>query len=420
MPKREELEDYEAREKENIEVLYKEYLTGKNTDVLRKRIKPMGKLVAFPTSFENKALWSHLSIYESTVIPIRPIEENSFEKNYGITLDEFENYVLKPYNESNRFQFVLTSWPTAYEGLSYLDEILEKIKPPVNARFGIRKLIESVSIENYKKKFETAYSNLEVATKSMLVESGEQASQSYVETVTTTFFRDLLWLTKNGYNPLFDFVLSLLNSNNACSHAEAIDCISLLDNLLIDERTSGIKGIRTTSRESYAKLRSFTGKSRPIKAELTQDIGKIFLQTQVPNPLNAESALFLRNKFEDNDLYKLMEALIEFAEKKKVDLFNATSKELEETLSNSLKDAEKTFNRSEKFSEYGVEFALGVVGLFAGQIVGHNIIESLIFSGMSVFVGKTIGDHFPTQITRQITPSHLVALHDFQVKYKVQ
>jgi len=242
---RERLIDYSNREKEEASKYFSDL---RNTAEIRYPSETRFLKLNNPVSISHPGnIWSKIPIYGSTIIGLAPIPQQQFIERFGWGKDVDILNLVELAKDSGRVQFRLISDPLHFEGLGYLDPILEELNPPVvyntakhvfrdNRSFYVAYL-EFMTVANIKfiPFMETLYSTLEYRSKRI-----------------DDYATDYAMLKMLGYHDVAHHILDLLiDDPNLASYL-----FTIYGNLIVAPATDPMRGYHPNmcyDKEDYSR-----------------------------------------------------------------------------------------------------------------------------------------------------------------------
>lgn len=150
---------------------------------------------------------------------------------------------------------------------------------------------------------------------------------------------------------------------------------------------------------------------------LPSEIGRYMMQKFTYLPESYEASLSVMDKFQQQDIHKLMNALQIGAKSENIDAITSSGKELSEAFDTLWKDANNVAKLQEGIS-YGFAISIGIVGALATLPAG-GIGGLLSGLGFKVLEDKIVPS-LSGKLAKLISPNHLVTIHDFKSKYSLK
>jgi len=416
---KEYLEDYEAKEFEELEKFIKKFKEGKTSRDDRypptsRFIKVDKKaLIAYPPP--NSPVWCIIPFYDTTVVPLHPSKDKKsfdrfYQASYGFTSRHIDRIVDEFIKGVGRMQFAINAKPTLFENLEFLEPVFRELKPPyvaVPAEIFIdEKRFRELSIE-----YDTLASfGLNSLLTKILSREGVPRESILGRLKALKFY--YVGLKVLGYDKITDKLGDLMISNPI----EAYYLHRILGDLIVIPTFDPLRPIRNVSVEDLRKLYGL-GEDLVfrIKRNIVPEIGRFILRKQVLYPETMDGCLEVIQRYDAHKLRNVLRALDEGVKRKEVDLVKTKREELDNVLQNIWDEAEK-IKRTSKLVEYGISAAFGLIGELASPIPGIGVLASFGFNAISKIVGMKLGK----RIAKFIYPNYLFTIFDFRDKHKLK
>jgi len=159
---------------------------------------------------------------------------------------------------------------------------------------------------------------------------------------------------------------------------------------------------------------NFMSKHKNIKIP---ELGKLISQKLIPSPNSYESCLKLVRKYEDNDLYKIINAFEQSVQQQQEYGMLQNKTELDIILDNVWNETKRMVNQKNAI-EIGIETTIGIVGTLLTLPIGAfgGLLAGLGFKMADKYLGIK-GSSLSESIVRKIRPNGLVNIYDFKKKY---
>lgn len=422
------LEEYEKAEEEEFNKLCERMFNGdfgpNDTYPPDSRFPKLRKPVigAFQLQGDPKlpsVILPQILLSGSLVIELLPLTEKDFKDYHGFDIRDIPKLVEFS-KETGKVQFVLHSNATSYEGLSYLDPIFIELRPPQIPRFPLESILLGSEFKKYVKEFDEV---ARVEFKPLLWRASDEwffgtkyeGIDYYFDSVDT-----FLYLKALGKNHIAEQILSafrddpefaqiLLYAYNEFVYAPFLDVFRISYNydleFVLDVFTEFLE------KEDKAKLLA--------NIKFPCEVGAFLMKKLTLYPQSFRAMELLVDKYEQEDLYNVFEALDNGIKAKSPDILTLKATELGEILDNLWEDSKK-IKREIKEVNFGTSVTLGVIGPIVGYMVA-GFTGLLVALGLAV-VEKNI-DFFGTSISESIVkklrPSYLVNIYDFKSKYSI-
>ena len=407
------LEEYSSREKASVRKFQIEII--KNPSARYPSIKKWDNLKtpiihSDPQlyAYDKEKIWTQIPLAGTLIISLMNVSEEFCLYNNGFSSEEIPQLIEMA--RTGKIKFALGTNPTNYEGLDYLETIIEEFEPPV--LYGIDEALvigeqESKKLdEEFRKLAEVNYARY---IKNQVQTSGQ--SQYLWENLMTGRMGVFNKLKILGMEEPVKKISELMISNPESAEA-LITHYMLLTNPVLDPLTSYYNhGLSKLNHHGLISL----SKQENVKLP---EIGKKISQKLVRNADTFEGCMAMIEQYEENDLYTLMTSIDESVKKEKGNELINNQTELDEILDNVWKETERIKNQKNSI-EFGIEATIGIIGTittlpfgaFGGLLagLGYKVIDQYLSIGSSSLSEKII---------HKIRPNALVNIYDFRKKYK--
>lgn len=410
------LEDYEEKERQEIEQFIKSALEEKF--LITQRFPPetrFGKLHA-PVVYRGTPrvdIWPLVPFSGSTIIPLLPAEKETFERLHRFEVDEIDEIVSFA-EETGKIQFVLMEKPTKYSKLDFLDPIFERLTPPQFSGMPLKIFASYDSLNKFSIEFSTL-ANLGFA--------------DYVrETNPYRVERNLLEKFMNNLRGNYMMIKTLASSdicqdleNSLVSdHKRAMDLFHVTDILILRPVRNPLRCIESYTLEDLRKARQFA-KSRGIKMHKKPfpcEIGKLLMKKLTYYPESLEACKELVAHYDEQDVCRLFNEINKGVIRDQPDMVERSQAELSIVLDNIWTD--KSLQRKIAGIRFGVPLLIGAVGTIAAGIsgafvgllsgIGFNVIDKLF---------ELKKEAFSEKVSKSLCLSYQSIIFDFKKKYSL-
>ena len=372
--------------------------------------------------FDKEKIWSQIPFAGSLIVSLFNAPKKMCLNENGFEPSDIPDLVRLA-KETGKIKFAFQRNPLEYEGLDYLDPIIEEFEPPIlYAESGFDKEIS----EQIRKKW-----------------IGE-----FYEIGSIRYFRELKYNVMKGGGSE-QFVNALISGRGQAwewlkvyGTEEEIENIS---NAMIDEPEQAEALFSTyimkmspmsdpiTKNYNYSLGRLNRYK---IDADLKSnikipEIGRLLLNKLVINPGSYYGCVDTIQKYEDVDLYKLLASFEKAIADKNKDKSIASKKALEEIMDNIWNDVKKSSIQIRGVKS-GMSIAVGIGGsvtttTIQGAAVSDPTLASIGAVGLLAGLGfNTLENHFALKknlserLVRLFKPDYLVNILDFSKNNKIK
>ena len=132
---REFLVDYEAKENEKFNKIFKEFKLGEISAFERYPTKKQFE-VHKPYSYQipGEKIYYQIPYYNTLIIPLVAASKKYFESANNIKIDEIDS-LINLYKKNKSIQFILYDSPTKFENFDHFDNIFKECNPPLQFHY---------------------------------------------------------------------------------------------------------------------------------------------------------------------------------------------------------------------------------------------------------------------------------------------
>ena len=412
------LMDYEAREKDEIKKFVQKFREGK----IRERYPSPDRLKLnepYTKSIAGEVIWSQIPLYGTTIITLKPIKEEIFEKMHGFDVEDIDR-LIDYAKETGRVQFALAESPTRYVKMDFLEPVFRELQPPKLTHIPLDCIVTNKEIEKsfdeMKRLLENS-SSLDFIKK--YVEKKYHKTTISQNDVKQGIIDDLIRLKLMGYE---DSVKEFTQCLTAIDTTKIIPLLEAIHDMFFFP-FDPLKGILSFKRQDIHELheRFPLNLNIPKEKELPCEVGK-FLNHKLKliSPKNLNGAVELSDEYELYDIRRVMSALSVAVEKEKIDVINEKSREISVIFENVWSEADKLKGKIDIF-RYGISFGIGVIGVVATLPISGT---GGLLSGLGFAVTDKIADvkaykSISERIAKWGMQSYIMHVYDFKKKYKL-
>jgi len=403
---KEYLEDYEQREKEEIEKFLKSVDKG-TFSFERDRYPPNERFVKMQKPAALAAppvgsIWAQIPFCGSLFLILAPVTEQTFEELY-FSVSEIPK-VIDFIKETGRLQVCLAKMPKEYEKLDYLEPFLRELSPPVN--YGLSPPFYSAEAE-----IQSAADTFHTLAKVRYFDA--QRWQ-----IPDCFFAREMDLStymvlKLGHYSVVHDIENLMIDDPLQAFILLGICQKFIVNPLVNARYD----INNFRLDEIAQAKSLPANYRPRQASFPCEIGRFLLKKLTLAPLGSDACKELIYHYHAYDLQKVQEAMNEGIVANHPDIVDKNAKELSEILDNIWND--KTIPRRVKGLQIGLPVSMAAIGsVAAGPIgaaggflagLGYEVVSELLDFGI---------EGLPEKLAKLKTKNYQANIYDFKEKYK--
>jgi hypothetical protein len=359
--------------------------------------------------YYGQKIWSQIPLAGTLVIPLNPSTKSTFLAE----LDAKDiDRMIDLAKETGHVQFVLSSKPTRYEGLDYLQPVFEEMRPPV-VTTPWNLLGSDEDYDRWVNEFnQIAVASYDDYLKNRVKKIRE--SKQYLKSAKdyqASVYAKINWLkmddavedVKKYIKAAPGYVLSLLDYFGFLTE-NIFNPIPLNCNYSLETLKSYTSNIKA---QSGAKFQA------PV------EIGAYVMSKITKNPQDYYGCVDVIEQYDQNDLYNILESFDTGLKRRKKDQVLDNAKQLETLLDNIWKDASNVKQR-QKAASWSVSGASITIGI-AGSIFPEEPIIGLLTSLGLPTLGK-LSDIIirSKKVTKLINPDHIYNIYDFKEKHNIK
>ena len=414
------LEDYEAKELEDYESFKKKFIEDKldpeetfpSTDRFPELRKPICRLFRLECYSAKDNIWSRIPLSGSTVCGLPSFPESIFEKNVGFSVKQIPR-VIDFVKDTGKLQFVLRHYPTAYLDAQFLEPILTELRPPLGVNFPPDAFFGKQQLHKYMVEFDTLAESK--VTPSIIRWSIETTgSKRNAEVLLGDYRHTYACLKGLGYQDIVDELEFALVTDVGKAAILTIIGGVLITQPLFDPLARSF--IIDANLYEYAVEFAKAHLLDIPEPSFPGEIGEFLIRKLVHCAPSLDACKQLIFKYEDEDVYKLAQALNQGIFENEPDVVSQSGKDLSMVLDHIWKD-KKLPNRIKEL-KIGVPVLFGVIGALACGIPGGigGLLTGLGFSVGDKFVGG-MSEAIAEKIAKIGSPNWELIVYDFKKKY---
>jgi len=419
---REFLADYETKENEAVKRFGRSFLRGDfDTNEgypSRCRFPKMKDPLAWSASMCS--IWPQIPLCGSLLIHLHPrINPDEFRILHGFDVADIERLVDFA-RDTGKVQFALAADAHHFEGMNFLDPIFKELKPPTIYTIPYYDIIGEELARKIGTEFETiAGIDFTSTFASQTREYVSGATLGYIEKRLMNYRMDYIVLKALGYEKITDAMDDAL----LMDYPEAIRLFHVYGNLIA---SPSVTPMRLMYNHTLEEIKSM-GKTDTNVVDLQQiplpfEIGKFLFQKLVPISESYQSCVEIVSHYQEEDLYRVFEALNTGVQSRDLDKISVKSSELSVILENIWCDAKRLFRTSQILS-YGIPIDLAVIGSIVGLSAGvgptMGFLAGLGYKVMEQVI-KVGSDSITQKIAKIGEPNYISAIFDFQRKHQIR
>lgn len=362
-------------------------------------------------------VWNFVPLSRTLVVSLAPAPSQTiFERFHGFKVNEIPDLVEYVRNEG-KLQFVLRSPPTRYEHMDFLEPIFVHLKPPLNLRILPEAYFDPKEVKRFRVEFNELAKIRYVPHIARwcrdffgsfypLFEILEDVSAKY------SYIRGL------AYDQLIDKIEDALISDVDRFHI-LITLGALLMKPLDDPLEKLLLGdadFRETQRRFFdINVLPPSGRFKPT---FPGEIGKFLFEKLVHATPTLESCKQLSYLYDEEDIYKVGQALSQAIEAKKPEIVKEKSEEISIIFENIW--ADKTVSRHIAGVKIGFRVLFAAIGAVSHGLegLGAGLLASFGFD-LADKLFKFKDEAISERIGKPFSSSYETILYDFKKKYPI-
>ena len=414
---KEYLEDYDAKEVREYELLKKKIQEGKfdferdeypPADRFRNLQEPVAHALT-PEAHRGTNIWAQVPFSGSLVIDISPLSEDQFEQFY-FKVSEIPK-IVDFIRETGRLQITLSSYPLMYQGFNYLDPIFEELNPPYyggmpNFVFGDEKEMKMAT--------ESFWALAHVRFLDFIKEISQGTSSQLLFSLVNKSLNGYVRLKLcHSFKPIVEDIENLMIDDPRIAflllHTYRLFITDPIDELLstVYNTTLGDMKIAQALPLVYQKE----------NIRFPCEIGKFLFKRLTCAPQGIRACNQLIDHYDSYDLRKVQESLNEAIVTNHPEIVNKNTEELSEILDNVWNDP--TIPRQVKNLKRGVPMSIAAIGSAVSAFTGglEGFLAGLGFSVGAKFLDVEI-EGLSERLVKFFARNYQANIYDFKKKYK--
>ena len=196
---------------------------------------------------------------------------------------------------------------------------------------------------------------------------------------------------------------------------KALRLLIIFGNMLVRPSLSPLKEINNFNIEQFTEFAE-SGKNYGITPQTTvpHEVGRFILEKLIRYPETLDGCLDTMQQYDDEEHYKVLNALNEGVKERKVDIIEDKRDNITEIFDNVWAETGK-IKRKTKIAR----LSIGVVGSLSASLAGleeSGILAGLGLSTIDAIIGLN-SDSVSEKVAKRISPNYLVTLYDFKKKH---
>jgi hypothetical protein len=354
-------------------------------------------------------IWSQIAFSGTVICPIYPAPPDAFLNEK--TIPDIIQFV----KDTHKIQFLLNSPPTSFKNYDYLEPLLRELSPPINSN----------PIPPYKGSVEKCSHlmdscNDEIDELIVFSPEWQHLLRGFIGEYSINFVKQAYsYLRYFGFDDIADTFIENFLINPEFAYYYIYNAGKFITNPLTDPFKSNYSWELDEIRHAQMLGVDVSCFSERISFP---EVGSFLMKKCVHYPTSLEACKYLINRYEDNDLYKILSSLNEAVIERNDNIITQKSSDIEEILNN-VWDDKKIKNRAVAI-DYGIELSCGCVGYLTGNAIGGPAVGSFGFlcsMGLN-FIDSTNNqflDQYSELISKKIASPYMATIYDFKKKYQM-
>jgi hypothetical protein len=430
--RKEYLDDYQAREREEFAHFTRKVLShGLDLDDRYPSLQRLGIVhqpIVHATCrtylFDREKIWSQILFAGTLLIPLSAYDKDHMLNGCGFDVNDIPD-LIRLAKETGRVRFGLADPPEYFENMDHFEPIFKELKPP-ELLYMPREAssTDPETIRNFGYEFEALarvnfYNSWNQYFEDNVLQHNEYWSIMQHRKDTFVYMKIL------GIEEVDDI------SNLMIDEPVHADYLLAAYEYLIEPIFDPLKASKnfSLSEISHYDLNSLASKMPPYPQQsqgvhsFPVEIGRYIMKKITLNPSTYYGCIDVIQHYEQNELYKVFEALDKAIKTKKQDQVVTHISELNEVMNNVWKDAGKVKIVREGIKD-GISVVMGGVGGFASSLVGAEptmtgLLAAFGFNAMDRALTRfemSIGD----KLARLLNKQYLVNVFDFKERHNLR
>jgi hypothetical protein len=430
--KKEYLQDYQARERKEFELFRRKILSHElDPDDRYPSLQRLGivhqpiVLAACRTYlFDKEKIWSQIPFAGTLLIPLSAYDKDHMLNGCGFEVNDIPE-LIRLAKEIGRVRFGLADPPEYFENMKHFEPIFKELEPPELLYMPYEASSTDLKIiRNFEEEFEALASvNFYNSWKEYLENKVFLHNQfgPIMQHRMDTFVRMKI-LDIEEVDNISNLMIT--EPEHADYLLAAYECLvePIFDPLKASKNFS-LSEIQHYDLNSLASTMPSSSQQSPDVRSFPVDIGRYIMKQITLNPSTYYGCIDVIQHYEQNELYKVFEALDRAIKAKKKDEVTKHISELNEIMNNVWKDADKVKLVREGIKD-GISVAIGGVGGFASSLIGAEptmvgLLASLGFNAIDRALSRvemSIGD----RLARLFNDQYLVNVYDFKQRHNLK
>ncbi|MGD0405455.1 MAG: hypothetical protein ABSB10_02220 [Candidatus Bathyarchaeia archaeon] len=420
---KEYLEDYEAREMAEYETFKRKISNGTFTskDIYPQAIRfpeikrPISRTFSIQDISQDDNIWAIIPLGGSTIQGLPPFPEHMLKSSLGFSISEIPE-VISFVKETGKLQFTLRDYPTKYLECPFLEPIFRELNPPVGVNLPPTAFIEEKDFRRYMAEF-NKFCESKVFPHILKWSREETGATTNGEILIGQYRHTYTFLRALGY----DSIVNQIETYSLSGQVNELAAIMMVSGTLIIQ--PAFEPIARSFSYDTALYQSAVGFANMHKLEMPKptfpvEIGEYIIKKLVHCAPSLDACKQLVFNYQDQDLYKLHEALAEGIVANNPDVISKASKDFSLVMDEIWND--KSLLYKVNGLKVGVPVLFGVVGGLAAGLSGGigGVLAGLGISATDKFIGG-INEGVAEKIAKIKSSNWEVVVYDFKNKYKL-
>lgn len=432
---KEYLLDYQAKEREELDRFVRKIQSkGLDQDDRYPSLERLGidhhpivYSVCSTYRFDKEKIWSQIPLAGTLLIPLPAFHKEHVLNACGFDVSDIPD-LIRVAKDTGRVRFGLADSPEYYENMEHFDDIFKEFKPPelLYMPYEASSSTDPMTFRKFEEEFE-ALANVNYYASWAKFANNNSVQQNEISSLMqhrkdTFVYMKILDIEEEVNNISDLLVTDPLQADILLSAYEYLiepifDPLRASKNYSLSE----IQHYRLNSLS--ATIPSSSSQQIPNLHSFPVEIGRFITKKLVLYPSTYSGCDAIIQKYEQNGLYKVLEALDKAIKTQKGEEIPNHISELNEIMDNTWKDANKV-NRLREAVRYGISVAIGSVTTAASSVTG---VDASTAMGLLASVGFLAVDKALSKVEMSMTNKlsrffinpYLINLYDFQKKYNL-
>jgi hypothetical protein len=374
--------------------------------------------------FDKEKIWSQIPLAGTLLIPLPAFHKERVLNACGFDVSDIPD-LIRLAKDTGRVRFGLADSPEYYENMEHFDDIFKEFKPPelLYMPYGASSSTDLMTFRKFEEEFE-ALANVSYYASWAKFANNNSVQQNEISS--------LMQHRKDTY--VYMKILDIEEEVNDISNLLVTD--PLQADILLSAYEYLIEPIfdplKASKNYSFSEIRNYhlnslastipssSAQQIPNLHSFPVEIGHFITKKTVLYPSSYSGCNDIIQHYEQNELYKVFEALDTAIKTQKGDQIPNHISELNEIMDNSWKEANKV-PRLREGVQYGISVGIGCAGIFASSLTGVDMSSMMGLLGSFGFhaVDKALSKvemSISDKLSRLVINPHLATIYDFKQK----